>query len=60
MDVTLIKHKDGKKEIRYWIDPVLNTRWIETYLYATIPDEKVEEIKKASTDKVQYILSQLF
>lgn len=60
MDCTCITFTNWKKEIRYWIDPIINTRWIETYLYATIEDEKIEEIKKTSTDKVQEILSKIF
>lgn len=60
MDVTLIQYKDGKKEIRYWIDPMINTRWVETYMYSAIPDEKIEEIKKVSTDRIQELLSKLF
>lgn len=60
MDVTLIRYKDGKKEIKYWIDPMVNTRWVETYMYSAVPDEKIEEIKKVSTDKIQEILSKLF
>lgn len=60
MDCTCITYKDGKKEIKYWIDPMVDTRWVETYMYSAIPDEKVEEIKKVSTDKIQEILSKLF
>lgn len=60
MDVTLIRYKDGKKEIKYWIDPMVDTRWVETYMYSPIPDEKIEEIKKVSTDKVQELLNRLF
>ena len=60
MDCTLITFKDGKKEIIYWIDPVTNTRGIETYLYATVENEKIEEIKKASTEQVQKLLNNLF
>ena len=60
MDCTLITFKDGKKEIRYWIDPITNTRGIETYLYATVENEKIEEIKKASTEQVQKLLNNLF
>lgn len=60
MDVTLIRYKDGKKEIRYWIDPMVDTRWVETYMYSAVPDEKIEEIKKVSTDRIQELLSKLF
>lgn len=60
MDVTCIRHTDWTKSIIYWIDPVTNTIGIETYLYATVENEKIEEIKKASTDKVQELLSKLF
>lgn len=60
MDCTLIRHTNWEKSIIYWIDPVTNTRGIETYLYTTVENEKIEEIKKASTDKVQELLSKLF
>lgn len=60
MDVTILTHTDWQKEIRYGIDPVVNTRWIETYMYSSVSNEKIEEIKKAPTEKVQAILSQLF
>lgn len=60
MDVTILTHTDGKKEIRYGIDPVVNTRWIETYMYSSLTNEKIEEIKKAPIEKVQEILSKLF
>lgn len=60
MGCTLITFKDGKKEIKYWIDPMVDTRWVETYMYSSIPDEKIEEIKKVSTDKVQELLNRLF
>ncbi len=60
MDCTCITYKDGKREIRYWIDAMVDTRWVETYMYSAIPDEKVEEIKKVSTDRIQELLSKLF
>lgn len=60
MDCTLINHTNWQKEIRYWIDPVVNTEWIETYLYAPVSEEKIEEIKIATPWQVQKILSQLF
>ncbi len=60
MDVTILTHTDWQKEIRYGIAPVVNTRWIETYMYSSVSNEKIEEIKKAPTEKVQAILSQLF
>lgn len=56
----ILTHTDWQKEIRYGIDPVVNTRWIETYMYSSVSNEKIEEIKKAPTEKVQAILSQLF
>ena len=60
MDVTLINHTGWTKSIIYWIDPVLDTEDIETYLYASIENEKIEEIKNASTDKVQELLHKIF
>lgn len=60
MDCTCITFSDGKKEIRYWIDHVLDTKGIDTYLYATIPNEQIEEIENSTTDKVQEILSKIF
>ena len=60
MDVTILTHTDWQKEIRYGIAPVVNTRWIETYMYSSIPNEKIEEIKRAPIEKVQEMLSKLF
>lgn len=59
MDCTIITYTDWKKEIRYWIDPIKNTKDIETYLYSNIPDSKVEEIKNATTENVQALLQSL-
>lgn len=59
MDCTILTYINWKKSIRYWIDPVLDTRDIETYLYKSIPDNTVEEIKKVSYDKLQDILKSL-
>ena len=60
MDCTCIRHTDWTKSIIYWIDPVLDKKNIETYLYTTIENEKIEEIKNASTDKVQELLHKIF
>lgn len=60
MDCTFITFKDGQKKIIFWIDPMSDTRWIETYLYSPVSDEMIEEIKKVPTSRVQELLSKLF
>lgn len=60
MDVTCIRHTDWTKSIIYWIDPVTIKNWIEDFLYADIPEEKVKEVMEVTYDKVQKVLNNLF
>lgn len=57
---TGITHKDGKKEIRYCIDPVEETVEIVAVKFVEVSDEQIKEIEKATVSKVQAILSNIF
>lgn len=57
---TGITHKDGKKEIRYCIDPVEETVEIVGVKFVEVSDDQIKEIEKATVDKVQAILSNIF
>lgn len=58
--VTLISHTDGTKSIRYWIDYVVDTLGIEYYSYKQVDSQVVTQIKTATSEKVQAMLSKLF
>jgi hypothetical protein len=60
MDVTCIRHTDWTKSLIYSIDPVNIKNWIEDFLYADIPEEKVKEVMEVTYDKVQKVLNNLF
>lgn len=57
---TGITHKDGKKEIRYCIDPVEDAEDIVTAKFIELSDDQIKEIENATVDKVQAILSNIF
>ena len=57
---TGITHKDWKKEIRYCIDPVEETVEIIDVKFIEVSDDQIKEIEKATVDKVQAILSNIF
>ena len=59
MDCTIITHTNGNKEIRYWVDPVLDTKWIESYHYSAVPEDKMKEIKTVSFDRLQELLKSI-
>ena len=59
-EVVLIEHRDNSHSIRYSPEPVEPSFWIREWKYENIPSEKLEEIKTATTDKVEAILSKLF
>lgn len=59
MDVTIINHTNWEKSLRYWVDPVVDTKDIETYHFANVPYEKIEQIKNTVYTKVQDLLKSL-
>jgi len=60
METTVIKHSDWTRSMQYWIQHLAQSRWIESFTYLSISQEQLEEIKNATTDKVQDILSKLY
>lgn len=59
MLVTVIEHKDNTREILYAADHNHHRTNVRKYFFKDLPPETVEEIKKASADKVQDILAKL-
>ena len=56
---TIIDKTSGDREIRYGIDPVLDIKWIETYMYTPIPEDKIQEIKTICFTKLQALLQSI-
>lgn len=57
---TWITYIDGKKVIRYYLDPVEDDKTIDTVSYPKLSSQEVEEVKHATIDRVQKILSKHF
>jgi hypothetical protein len=60
MEVTLIKHTDKKHSIQYGLQQLAKSHGIEEYRYANISEAQLEEIKKATTDQVEVLLSKWY
>lgn len=59
MVITVIEKTDNTREVLYRQEHQPCKPNVRTYWFQDVSPEKLEEIKKASTDKVQSILSQL-
>jgi len=59
MICSFITYRDGTHEVRYNADKVEDSIFIKEWEYKDIPNEKIEEIEKATTEKVEAILSKL-
>jgi len=60
MIVTLIEKRDNSHEIRYSEQPVQQNYFIREWKYKSITEEQLEEVKNATTDKVESIISKLY
>jgi hypothetical protein len=60
MDITVIKKTDGTREIQYGIQHLAKSYGIDSFTYARISQEELEEIKLATPKQVQEILSKLY
>lgn len=61
-EITWITYEDGKKEARYYIDPVEDAQInkVAYITYKEISSEQLKEIQTVTTERVQEILSKLF
>lgn len=60
MIVTLIEKRDNSHEIRYSEQPVQQNYFIREWKFKRITEEQLEEVKNATTDKVESILKKLY
>ena len=59
MVITVIEKTDNTREVLYRAEHQPCKPHIRTYWFQDVSSEKLEEIKNASTEKVQSILSNL-
>lgn len=59
MRCTLIIHSDGKRELKYWFETVIDSDGISEIHYPDLSPEQIREVKEAVSDKIQEVLAKL-
>lgn len=59
-EVILIKHKNNTHSIKYPWEGITDNFFIKQWHYKSITEQQLEEVKRATTDKVESIISKLY
>ena len=60
MEITAITHTDNTKSVQYWVQILAVWTGISTYQYLDISQKQLQEIKTATPDRIQQVLSKIF
>ena len=59
-EVILIKHRNNTHSMKYPWEWLTDNFFIKQWHYKSITEEQLEEVKRATTDKVESILRKLY